>query len=167
MEHKDYHDFNFQMNYPPPSVKQHSFYLLNRETHVLLPEDEKGNQFEATYSLRNTMTFIANYTRGENRPLFLNRTIFEEKFFEVDIYFRENILAKLFIDESKDEYFSKLIDNRITGGITLDWQIDDFYSVNLDIEAQRTKKCLNLLLTKIGTIISMVHWVLQNRQDFQ
>ena len=140
MEHKDYHDFNFQMNYPPPSVKQHSFYLLNRETHVLLPEDEKGNQFEVTYAFRNGTTFIANYTRGENRPLFLNRTIFEEKFFEADVYLGDNILTKVFIDKSKDEYFSKLIDNRITGGITLDLQFDDFHSVNFDIEAQRTEK---------------------------
>jgi len=140
LEHKDYHDFNLQMNYPPPSVRQHSFYLLNRETHVLLPEDEKGNQFEATYAFRNGTTFIANYTCGENRPLFLERTIFEEKFFEADVDLSENILTKVFVDQSKDEYFSKLIDNRITGGVTLDCQFDDRYSVNFDIQAQKTEK---------------------------
>ena len=140
MEHKDYHDFNFFINDPPPSVREHSFYLLNRTTHALLPEDEKGNQFEATYTFENGTTFIANYTRGENKPPFLTKTIFEEKFFEANVFLSENIMTKIFFDKSKDEYFTKLNDDRTTGGITVDWQFDAWHSLNFDIQAQKTKK---------------------------
>lgn len=136
IEHKDYHDFNLRMNDPPPLVKEHSFYLLNRATHVLLPEDEKGNQIELTYSLPGKAVFTANYSRAENQISPILGFDFEEKFLGIDLYVSNAILMKLFVDQGKDEFPSKGIADRLTGGINLDWQVDDYNSVGIDFQAQ-------------------------------
>ena len=145
VEHKDYHNFNLQINDPVPAIREHSFYLLNRDTHVLLSEDEKGHQFEATYTLANGTAFIVNYSYAKNKPEFLRSTVFEEKYFETNVHLTENILLKLFIDKSRDEYFSKAIKNRFTGGAVLEWQFFDYNSINIDIEMQETKKMYDIV----------------------
>lgn len=138
-EHKDYHDFRFQVNDPPPLVREHSYYLLNRETHVLLPEDEKGNQFEATYTFSDGSTLIANYTHAENRFSF-GKYDMEEVFFEMNFNLNQNILVKAFVDKGKDEYPAKSVADRKTAGIGMDWQFLNFNSINFDLQIQETEK---------------------------
>jgi len=136
VEHKDYHEFNFRMNDPVPLIKEHSFYLLNRATHVLISEDEKGNQFELNYTLPGKAVLTANYSWAENRISPISKFIFEEKFFGIDVYLTESILTKLFIDQNKDEFPTKAFADRLTGGMNLEWQVNDYNSIALDFQAQ-------------------------------
>ncbi len=136
IEHKDYHDFNFRMNDPPPLVKEHSFYLLNRATHVLLSEDETGNQVELTYTLPYRTILTANYTRAENRISPISNFISEEKFIGIDVYLKEYLLTRLFLDKSMDEFPAKSIADRVTSGINLEWQLNEANSLTLDLQAQ-------------------------------
>ncbi|MBD3288932.1 hypothetical protein GF337_09030, partial [candidate division KSB1 bacterium] len=140
LEYKDYRDFNLRVNDPPPAVREHSFYLLNRNTHVLLPENELGFQIEATYSLDNGTTFIANYTQAENRLRLLENTVFMETFLEIDFFLSPQILVKFFIDKSKDEYFAKSIADRWTLGGEVEWQYSDFNSISFELQGQRSEK---------------------------
>jgi hypothetical protein len=140
VEHKDYHEFNLKMNDPPPLMKEHSYYLLNRTTHVLRPENEKGNQFEATYSFENGSSINANYTIAKNRPPYLKKISYlaEEKFIEGDMHFGQNLLTKLFFDKSRDEFES--IADRFTFGAGIEYQFLDYNSINFEFQAQETKK---------------------------
>ncbi|MBC8183883.1 hypothetical protein H8E88_22545 [candidate division KSB1 bacterium] len=139
-EHKDYHDFNFLMNDPPPLMKEHSFYLLNRSTHVLRPENEKGNQFEATYTFLCGSSINANYTTALNRSPYMKDAKYhvEEKFLEGDIYFGENFLTKFFVDKSKDGF--ELVEDRFTFGLAWEYQFQDYNSINFEFQGQETEK---------------------------
>ena len=46
-EWKDYQRFRLGTNDPPSLVREHTFALLNRATHVLMADDEHGFQVEA------------------------------------------------------------------------------------------------------------------------
>jgi hypothetical protein len=68
LEHKNYRDFLIaDINNPPPLIREHEAYLLNRLTHVLLPDDETGTQLEASYTFAGGQSLLFNHTRA-NRP---------------------------------------------------------------------------------------------------
>ena len=49
-----------------------------------------------------------------------------------------NSFTRLFFDKSKDE-FSRSTNNRLTGGVTVDWKLSDYNSINIDFQAQETQ----------------------------
>jgi hypothetical protein len=57
-EFKDYQNFELAVNEPPTLVREHSFALLNRSTHVLQPSQERGTQFEATLDWRHRIDVL-------------------------------------------------------------------------------------------------------------
>ena len=68
LEYKDYRDFALEhINNPPPLIREHSAYLLNRNTHDLLADDEEGYQAELSYSLPGGQILTANATRATRR----------------------------------------------------------------------------------------------------
>ena len=84
VEYKDYNKFliGSGINEPPSLVKEHTYKLLNRSTHVLQPLNETGVQLEAFYSFPNFSTLTVNHTRATND--FGAKTTFEEYFVEYD-----------------------------------------------------------------------------------
>ncbi len=51
LEFKDYRDFALiQINNPPPLIREHAAHLLNRITHDVLADDERGIQGEVSYT---------------------------------------------------------------------------------------------------------------------
>jgi hypothetical protein len=68
-EYKDYQNFEFRVNEPPPLVREHTAVLLNRNTHVLDPVQEEGYQFESLVALAERATLLLNWSRAENKPL--------------------------------------------------------------------------------------------------
>lgn len=66
IEYKDYNNFLLQFNDPPSLVREHNSFLLNRSPHVLLPFNERGYQFEITYTLPKLTTLTANISQGRN-----------------------------------------------------------------------------------------------------
>ena len=68
LEYKDYQDFALEhINNPPPLIREHSAYLLNRITHDVLADDEQGYQAELSYVLPSGQTLTANATRATRR----------------------------------------------------------------------------------------------------
>jgi len=65
LEYKNYRDFLIaDINNPPPLIREHETYLLNRQTHVLLPDDETGVQLEASYTFAGGASLLYNHTRA-------------------------------------------------------------------------------------------------------
>jgi len=79
-EYKDYIGYNLGINDPPSLVKEHSHPLLNRDTHVLIPKNEKGFQFEGIYLFGESSTLTINLSSAKND--ILNETNFFERFTE-------------------------------------------------------------------------------------
>ncbi len=108
VEYKDYRNFAFSFNDPPSLVREHSAVLLNRSTHALLADTEKGYQAEATYTLFGLGTLTANISTGENElaPGFVKT--FNERYLGVDVDLPSEdrghaISTNLFVDWGKDE----------------------------------------------------------------
>ncbi|MCC7262352.1 MAG: hypothetical protein IT369_07515, partial [Candidatus Latescibacteria bacterium] len=65
LEYKNYRDFLIaDINNPPPLIREHETFLLNRLTHVLLPDDETGTQLEASYTFSGGSSLVLNHTRA-------------------------------------------------------------------------------------------------------
>ncbi len=139
-EHKDYHDFNFRLNDPVPLVREHTFYLLNRATHKLLPEDEKGHRVELNYSFPFGTSIMLNHNRAENKPFLTANFISEEWFLELDHEWHESVLTKVFVDKAQDEYPSESIADRLTAGGFVSLPLGNTYGLQFDLQAQETKK---------------------------
>ncbi len=67
-EWKDYRNFRLGYNDPPSLVREQSFTLLNRATHVLDAESEHGFQAEASYTVPAWGSVTANHSRSDGTP---------------------------------------------------------------------------------------------------
>jgi hypothetical protein len=69
-EYKDYRRFAFStINNPPPLIREHEWYLLNRDTHEILADDESGTQLELSYGSLGGKIFTGNLTTYRRRGL--------------------------------------------------------------------------------------------------
>jgi hypothetical protein len=109
-EYKDYQNFELGVNEPPTLVREHTYALLNRSTHVVELTQEEGYQFESTMNLDRWSTLILNWSRAENS----DNKQFREFYAELQGNFRGARLA-LFADDSEDG--SKAIVDRQTYGV--------------------------------------------------
>jgi hypothetical protein len=137
MEWKDYHQFLIGAGLadPPTLVKEHSYKLLNRSTHVSELLDERSIQLEIFYSLNEKSRLTLNHSRGENN--FFQNYRFQEYFAEW-YSSSENFLFKSFFDYAFDEF--KAENNRVTVGIYFTKILPNQWSVSLESEAQQFEK---------------------------
>jgi hypothetical protein len=66
-EYKDYQNFDLGVNEPPTLVREHSYALLNRNTHVVELNQEEGYQFESLLTVDDWSTLTLNWSRAQNR----------------------------------------------------------------------------------------------------
>lgn len=134
VEYKNYKNFliGSGINEPPALVKEHSYSVLNRSTHVLQPANENGYQLEAFYSFPDFSTITLNYTKEIND--FNTKTVFEEYFVEYDFTFASKHDVKIFADYAKDPF--KLEDNRISTGINTVLKATKTHAYTIDYEFQ-------------------------------
>ena len=64
-EWKDYRGFRLGFNDPPSLVREHAFALLNRNTHVLDAERERGFQLEGSWTVDAWGTATLNASRSD------------------------------------------------------------------------------------------------------
>jgi hypothetical protein len=64
-EWKDYRGFRLGFNDPPSLVREHAFALLNRNTHVLDAERERGFQLEGSWTVDRWGTATLNASRAD------------------------------------------------------------------------------------------------------
>ena len=132
-EYKDYNNFENGVNVPPIGYLEHGYYLLNRSTHELLAENEKGWQIEATYRLFPNLFILANASYALNEfPS--ARFEFSERMLKAAFTVSNSVNGKAFYNQSKDELRGEL--QRYTGGINLDWQFAGRYSLSADAQYQ-------------------------------
>ena len=136
LEYKDYENFFLGVNDPPSLIREHSAALLNRSTHVLLAQSEKGYQAEASYTLPWADRITANVSGARNKLTDTRSAVFREVYLE---YAVDRLLPAfsglLFYDWGKDELEGTR--RRHSTGITLELGLESEQSVGLDLQAQR------------------------------
>ncbi len=133
LEAKDYNDFVLLFNDPPPLIKEHTYVVLNRSTHVLEPDNESGWQAEAFLRFNAGHVLTLNASQAEN-DFFGRRTIFKELFAEFEYVLDEETSVKLFADRSHDPF--KLEEKREAFGAYLDKEWAQHWGTILDVEYQ-------------------------------
>ncbi len=142
-EYKDYRNFENGINLPPIGVMEHGYYLLNRSTHELLSNYEKGYQLEMTIRPTDDIFLLANTSIATNSLPFDEFT-FAEKFLDATFYITTELTAKAFYDWSKDEIKSEK--NRNTGGVNLEWAFWRQYGLTVDLQHQSVERAFSSTL---------------------
>ncbi len=132
IELKDYKNFliGTGINQPPALVREHIYRVLNRSTHVLLPDNERGFQAEFFYS-KNKHFFTFNQTLAQND--FAKKFLFFEFFFEYQYNFENGNTFKAFTDYSRDDFKNEK--NRISLGTQSDFSLKN-KKIKTEIEFQ-------------------------------
>jgi hypothetical protein len=134
-EYKDYSRFTLGQGFndPPSLIKEHTYPVLNRSTHVLSTQDEQGIQAEVYYNFEDGHSITANFTAANND--FFNersyREYFLEGYYEIDDYFS----FKSFLDYANDEIKGE--EDRISVGVIADKSFDYEYGFVVDLQFQR------------------------------
>ncbi len=120
VELKDYKNFSIGAGItdPPTLVKEHSYRLLNRSTHVPVLTNERGYQLEIYYRLSNGSLITFNNSLSENKLSEDNSPVFKEVFAEYQFNIGSNVLSHFFIDYANDPFTNEI--NRYASGFTLD-----------------------------------------------
>ena len=137
LEYKDYQDFALEhINNPPPLIREHSAYLLNRITHDVLADDEQGYQAELSYVLPSGQTLTANATRATRRgdPGAADDNVLREFFVEMDSPLGQRADVHLFADFSHNQIL--LDDKSRLLGTRWAWLPDGFYTFEFDAQFQ-------------------------------
>ena len=137
LEYKDYEDFALEhINNPPPLIREHSAYLLNRITHDVLADDEQGYQAELSYVLPSGQTLTANATRATRR-----RDLgadddknLREFFVQMDSPLGQRADVQLFADFSHNQIL--LDDKSRLLGTHWEWFPDGAYTFEFDAQFQ-------------------------------
>jgi hypothetical protein len=139
LEGKDYNDFTLFFNDPPPLVREHSYIVLNRSTHILQPRNETGWQAEAFLRAGPGHTLTANATRAENN--FGSKTVFQEYFAEFEYLLDDQMSIKAFADRSEDPF--NLEENRNAAGLYVQKEWQNNWGTILDVDSQEFERSLS------------------------
>ena len=140
-EFKDYYNYLFRVNDPPSLIREHSWILLNRSTHVLLTTGERGWQFEASYNLPGNHLLTTNYSKAQVSSFFGDQ-LYYEYFAQLDVHHGDQVTVKYFGDYAKD--ISQQEKDRITLGALADFIWTDTRSVRLSYEWQRLYRLFSI-----------------------
>lgn len=141
LEYKNYNNFTLGsgFNNPPSLIKEHTYPVLNRSTHVLSTENETGIQFEAYYTFEDGHSLTANYTTAKNE--ISRRFDYEEYFIEGSYNVNEFLTIKSFLDYANDD--PKGEENRISAGVITEKLFDYIWSLTLDVQYQQFERDFN------------------------
>ena len=136
LELKDYDDFAFpSINNPPTLIREHEAFLLNRETHALLADDETGVQAELTWALPRQVGLIAAWnlaTRRGSRPE--EEKSLREYFLQLDSPVGESLHGQVFLDYARNRILEN--ERRLTAGTRWDWSGGGRHALSADLQVQ-------------------------------
>lgn len=134
-EWKDYRSFRFGTNDPPSLVREHGWALLNRATHVLNADGERGFQIEGSGSLPALGALVLNLSRSDSPA----GRRFEERFAELRIApERRPWEGTVFIDNGRDEF--AFVQERSTAGAGATVRLPATWAASADFEQQHTRR---------------------------
>jgi len=134
VEYKNYNNFllGAGINEPPALVKEHTYKVLNRSTHVLQPANEEGYQLEAFYTFQDLSMLTLNNTLAVND--FGTRYIYQEYFAEYSFSLYDKHDLKFFADYAEDPF--NLVESRISAGTYLEWKAFSKSAIRTEYEFQ-------------------------------
>lgn len=138
LELKDYHNFTIGSGIAdaPTLVKEQSYRLLNRSTHVAEFFDETGYQVEAYFNTPSNTFFTINHAFAINNFGTLKFNFYE---FFLEAYLpMEQWQLKTFLDFSTDE--AKGEKNRISVGAYYTYNFRNNWNMNSEFEYQNSKR---------------------------
>lgn len=138
-EYKDYQNLFLGSGYsdPPTLIKEHTYRVLNRSTHVIDLTDESGYQFEVFYMFGNGAILTLNHSRTKNEfPL--RDYVFKEYFAEIHTPVGNFWNVKAFADYAQDPF--KLEPSRYAGGIYTTRYLNNGWNMTLETEYQSVEK---------------------------
>ena len=133
-DHNNYHGMTIGsgINLPRIVMKEHSYLLLNRRMHVPIISNEKGSEFEASYSFNRKTSLLLNYTRILNQLYSVYR--YRELFAEIEMHPLPLLEIKVFADYSEEPFLNE--NRRYTGGLIWDYNIRQRHNAGIDIQYQ-------------------------------
>ena len=133
-ELKNYHHFTIGSGIAdaPTLVKEQSYRLLNRSTHVAEFLDERGYQFEAFYQTANQTFFTFNHALALNH--FGNSNFRFYEFFLEGYLPKDHWQLKTFVDFSTDEFAYEK--KRIATGAYYTYTFPNGWSTSIETEIQ-------------------------------
>lgn len=133
-EYKNYNQFRLGSGYndPPSLIKEHTYPVLNRSTHVLSTANESGFQFEAFYNFEDGHSITANITTATNEVFRTNE--YREYFLEGYYQASDFLSFKTFFDYATDE--RKGEEDRISVGLITDKSFNYEWNLALDLQFQ-------------------------------
>lgn len=141
LEFKDYRNFRLGQGFndPPSLIKEHTYPVLNRSTHVLETSDETGFQGEVYYNFEGGHSITANVTTATNDLFrkFEYREYFLEGYYQVDDF----LSLKSFFDYANDDFKDEK--DRISVGFIVDKSFDYTWGTILDLQYQTFDRVLN------------------------
>ncbi len=134
LEYKFYNNFilGTGFNEPPALVKEHTYLVLNRSSHVSQPFNEKGYQIELFYTYPDASRLTVNHTLAINN--FAKEFIYQEYFIEYSTLLLKKHVFKIFLDYAKDPF--KMEHNRISTGVYADFIMNSSFGLKTDCEFQ-------------------------------
>jgi len=129
LELKEYNNFSIGtgISDPPTLVKEHSYKLLNRSTHVPILTFERGYQIELYYQLPKNGLITINNSLAQNKLTSSDSPVFKEIFIEYKFNIGNKITNQVFIDYSSDPFINET--NRYSGGFIFDMDHNKMNSV--------------------------------------
>jgi hypothetical protein len=137
-EVKDYNNFllGSGFNEVPALIKEHTYRVLNRSTHVVQPLNESGYQIEAYYTFPDASVLTFNNALSIND--FSKKFVYQEYFAEYDFSTAKQHDVKLFVDYAGDPFKDQ--SNRISAGAYIDWKVSEKSSFKTEYEFQYFKR---------------------------
>lgn len=133
-EYKNYNQFRLGQGYndPPSLIKEHTYAVLNRSTHVLETTNESGYQAEVYYNFDKGHSISANVTTANNDLFkeFNYREYFLEGYYQVDDY----LSVRSFFDYANDDLKGE--EDRISFGAIIDKSFNYVWGLAIDFQYQ-------------------------------
>ncbi len=162
-EYKNYSNFRLGssgFNDPPSLIKEHTYPVLNRSTHVPNTSSEHGVQAELFYSFDDGHSIVANYAYTVNEVF--RRNEYREYFLEGTFKVTDQFTLKSFVDFANDE--PKLQKNRISVGLISDKSFGNSKNLILDLQYQTYEESFQP--KKIENYFSSISFSLNSSLNF-
>ncbi len=159
LELKDYQNMSIGtgISDPPTLVKEQSYRLLNRSTHVPELTNESGYQLEIYYRFQNNSMLTLNHALAKNKISAEKSPVFREYFAEYRFSAGEKLSGQAFADYSKAPFVNE--NNRYAGGFLLELSHNSGFNSSLETELQyverTTAKTVTFLNAYLAYTLSM------------
>jgi len=137
VEWKDYRHFNLPFNNPPTLVPIHSVTLLNRHTHVLRAEDEKGFQLEGTFAPVSNLSFVLNLN-GASNHISWRDSRYWETYFEARYEVLGRWMGRIILDQAEDRLIGEK--SRRTLALEFERYVSQEVSLFGNLQIQRVRR---------------------------